>query len=218
MQNSLLATKFCQSHLDFEVTVRNKVTITIKDGKYKGDFISFNNLSEKLEHFAIGFGDWHNQEAPLVRLHSECITGDAFYSTRCDCGKQLDEAIEKVAEQGGIILYLRQEGRGIGLYNKIDAYELQMKGHDTYEANRMLNFPDDMRSYVCAAEMLHALSISRIRLLSNNPKKTSELRELGIEIRETEKTGVYMTKDNFVYLLAKSKITSHNISLEGLIQ
>jgi len=197
--------------------VRNKVKIPIKDGKIEGEFISFSNLSEKNEHFAIGFGDWRNQKLPLVRVHSECLTGDTFYSTRCDCGKQLDEAIEKMAIQGGLILYLRQEGRGIGFYNKIDTYELQIKGHDTYEANRLLNFPNDMRSYVCAAEMLGALEIKRIRLLSNNPQKTSELIDFGIEVSSTEKTGVFLTKDNFVYLLAKSKITSHDISLEGLI-
>lgn len=214
MESSVLATQCNNAPTGQAAEVRNCVTFPIKDGKYEGEFISFGHLSEEAEHFAIGFGNWREQDAPLVRLHSECITGDSFASSRCDCGKQLDEAIEKMAAQGGIILYLRQEGRGIGLYNKIDAYELQMQGYNTYEANRMLNFPDDMRSYVCAAEMLHALDLTRIRLLSNNPKKTSELQERGIEICETEKTGVYITNENFVYLLAKSRITSHNIALD----
>jgi GTP cyclohydrolase II len=186
------------------------------NGEYEGEFISFLNLSEKNEHIAIGFGNWRDQESPLVRVHSECLTGDAFYSTRCDCGKQLDEAMRKMATRGGIIIYMRQEGRGIGLYNKIDAYELQLDGYDTYAANRALNFPDDLRSYVCAAEMLKALGVNKIRLLSNNPIKSAELEELGIDVCEKEPTGVYSTKDNLVYLLAKSTVTSHTISLEGI--
>lgn len=197
--------------------VRNSVKVPVKDGDHTGTFFSFSELSESHEHFAIGFGDWHEQEAPLIRVHSECITGDMFYSTRCDCGKQLDEAIEKMAEEGGIILYLRQEGRGIGLYNKIDAYDLQSQGFNTYEANRMLNLPDDMRSYVCAAEMLKALNIKKIRLLSNNPKKANELQEEGIEIEKKVKTGVFVNKDNLIYLLAKSTITSHSIYLDKQI-
>lgn len=218
MQNGMLARECDVLAVKQSVTIRNRVKIPIKNGNLIGEFISFHNLSEPLEHFAIGFGAWETQSAPLVRVHSECITGDTFYSTRCDCGKQLDEAMELTAKQGGVIIYLRQEGRGIGLFNKIDAYELQMQGYNTYEANRMLDFPDDMRSYVCAAEMLGALSISTIRLLSNNPKKASDLVELGIDVAETKRTGVFSTKDNLAYLLAKSQLTHHNIHLDGIKQ
>lgn len=218
MQNGMLARKCDVLKAKNPVTVRNRVKIPIKDGNLMGEFISFNNLSEPLEHFAIGFGEWSEQDAPLVRVHSECITGDTFQSSRCDCGKQLNEAIESTAKQGGLIIYLRQEGRGIGLFNKIDAYELQIRGYDTYEANRILNFPDDMRTYVCAAEMLGALSINKICLLSNNPKKASELVELGIEVTETQKTGVYTTEYNLAYLLAKRQLTHHNIYIDGIQQ
>lgn len=198
-----------------EASVREMVKIPIKDGRYVADFITFHDLVGTDEHFAIGLGDWQNQEEPLVRIHSECLTGDTFGSTRCDCGKQLDEGLEKINAEGGLILYLRQEGRGIGLYNKLDAYKLQDKGYDTYEANQMLNFPDDMRSYVSAAQMLLALNIDRVHLLSNNPKKAQELSDLGIDIVNTKNTGVFANKDNMLYLLAKRFKTFHSIDLEG---
>lgn len=218
MQNGMLARK-CEVMTDKNpVTVRNRVKIPIKDGNLIGEFISFNNLSEPLEHFAIGFGNWEEQEVPLVRVHSECITGDTFQSSRCDCGKQLNEAMESTAKQGGLIIYLRQEGRGIGLFNKIDAYELQIRGYDTYEANRLLNFPDDMRTYICAAEMLRALSIKKICLLSNNPKKSAELIELGIDVAETRTTGVYTNEYNLAYLLAKRQLTHHNLYIDEIQQ
>jgi GTP cyclohydrolase II len=215
MTGSRLADTCCELSCQQTASVRNIVTIPIKDGLYQGEFISFHDLVDDQEHFAIGFGDWRKKKNPLVRVHSECITGDTFYSTRCDCGKQLDEAIERTAKEGGLILYLRQEGRGIGLYNKIDAYDLQAQGFNTYEANRKLNLPDDMRNYLCAAQMLNAMGITSIRLLSNNPKKTLELEAHGIKVVKTEKTGVFMTKENYFYLLAKSHITSHDITLEG---
>lgn len=196
-------------------TIREMVKIPIKGGKYTADFITFHNLADNEEHFAIGLGPWQSQKEPLVRVHSECLTGDTFGSMRCDCGPQLDESLDRANEQGGIILYLRQEGRGIGLYNKLDAYRLQDEGYDTYEANQKLNFPDDMRTYVSAAQMLVALGIKRVTLLSNNPKKSKELSDLGIEVVNTRNTGVFVNEDNLVYLLAKRIKTSHNINLEG---
>ena len=113
---------------------------------------------------------------PLVRPHSECLTGDVFGSQRCDCGPQLREAVERIAEAGGYLLYLRQEGRGIGLYAKLDAYALQDTGLDTYEANVALGHGEDERSYLVAAQMLHALGVSRVALLSNNPDKARAAR------------------------------------------
>ena len=116
---------------------------------------------------------------PLVRLHSECLTGDVFGSQRCDCGPQLREAIERITERGGYVLYLRQEGRGIGLYAKLDAYALQDAGLDTYQANLALGHAEDERDYTPAAQMLLALGASRVALLTNNPDKVEQLRDLG---------------------------------------
>ena len=151
---------------------------------FLADLLSFNGLESGKEHVAVIFRDADKLESvPLVRMHSECLTGDVFHSSRCDCGEQLDETINKMGEQGGVILYLRQEGRGIGLYNKIDAYELQSQGMNTYEANNHLGFGDDLRVFTEAALMLKALGLSTIRLVTNNPKKIRELEENGITIR-----------------------------------
>ena len=121
---------------------------------------------------------------PLVRLHSECLTGDVFGSERCDCGPQLREGVEAVAATGGFLLYLRQEGRGIGLYAKLDAYALQDTGMDTYEANLALGHGEDERDYTAAAQMLSALGANSIRLLSNNPDKAAQLTAHGISVSE----------------------------------
>ena len=151
-----------KANIPFKVSIRNEVKIPILNGKVIGTFITFKNLSDKKEHIAIALGNWQNNRTPLVRIHSECMTGDLFGSTRCDCGHQLEEGIARIEEEGGFILYLRQEGRGIGLYNKLDAYKLQDAGYDTFEANKKLNFPDDLRDYHCAQEMLSALNINEI--------------------------------------------------------
>ena len=134
--------------------VRTSVAIPIRDG-IRVRFVTFDGLANQGEHFALCFGDLADLgTAPLVRMHSECVTGDVFGSLRCDCGAQLDRSIETLHAQGGILLYLRQEGRGLGLLAKLDAYELQDRGLDTFDANRALLHPDDARNYVCGAEML----------------------------------------------------------------
>jgi GTP cyclohydrolase II len=195
-------------------TVRKSVSIPIHGGY--GTFITFHGLKDAGEHVAIAFGNWKDQQNPIVRIHSECLTGDIFGSGKCDCGDQLAEAISKMQSQGGILLYLRQEGRGIGLYNKLDAYELQSQGYDTYEANRALGLKEDLRDYEVAAQMLQALGKKSITLLSNNPDKMQQLERFGIEIARTQSTQVYLKPGNAHYLVAKVVKTKHTLNLGKL--
>jgi GTP cyclohydrolase II len=165
------------------------------------------------EHFLVALGPYQEQETALVRIHSECITGDLFGSERCDCGPQLNEAIQLLDEEGGYLVYLRQEGRGIGLYAKLDAYVLQDQGLDTYEANRHLNYPEDLRNYRPAAEMLRAIGVTRVRLLTNNPQKVEHLRAGGVEVVEVVPTGVFLTEVNRRYLRTKVLRAQHTLRL-----
>jgi GTP cyclohydrolase II len=153
---------------------------------------------------------------PLVRPHSECLTGDVFGSARCDCGPQLAEAVRRISATGGYLLYLRQEGRGIGLYNKLDAYALQDRGMDTYEANAALGLPEDGRDYTAAAQMLRALGIDTLDLLSHNPDKAGHLDGLGITVGTRVPTGVFTTAHNVRYLRAKAVRTRHTLPLAEL--
>ncbi len=193
--------------------VRNKVIIPLekKGGSVDATFISFDGLVDGKEHIAIGLGDFENVKSPLVRLHSECLTGDVFASQRCDCGDQLHEAIELIEKEGGYILYLRQEGRGIGLYNKLDAYSLQLEGYDTFEANQQLGFEDDLRDFEVAAQMLHSLELTNLRLLSNNPDKVKQLEQYNIHVCEMVTTGAYISAGNHSYLKAKVDKANHQI-------
>ncbi|MCG6215055.1 GTP cyclohydrolase II [Vibrio furnissii] len=178
------------------------------------EILSFRGLKTDKEHVAVIFKSADKtQEVPLVRMHSECLTGDVFHSSRCDCGEQLEETIAKMGEHGGIILYLRQEGRGIGLYNKIDAYRLQSQGMDTYQANNHLGFSDDLRDFAEAAQMLNALNVNQIRLVTNNPKKIRELKEYGIEIVEVVHTAAHIKSGNENYLKAKVAHGKHQLKL-----
>jgi len=178
------------------------------------EILSFKGLKTDKEHVAVIFKSADKtQEIPLVRMHSECLTGDVFHSSRCDCGEQLEETITKMGEHGGIILYLRQEGRGIGLYNKIDAYRLQSQGMNTYEANNHLGFGDDLRDFTEAAQMLKALNVTKIRLVTNNPKKIRELKEYGIEIVEVVHTAAHIKSGNENYLKAKVSHGKHQLKL-----
>lgn len=174
------------------------------------EMISFSNLSDGKEHIVLAFGDWQNSSAPNVRLHSECLTGDVFGSQRCDCGHQLHEAMKRFSKSSGLIVYLRQEGRGIGLKNKLRAYRLQDQGFDTYEANRQLGYGADERSFVVAAEMLKALGIHSIRLLSNNPKKERELEQNGLHVVHRIFTHTYVCEHNRKYLQAKKQHGGHD--------
>jgi GTP cyclohydrolase II len=175
--------------------------------------ITFDGLIDKQEHLAILFGELREGVPPLVRLHSECLTGDVFGSARCDCGPQLRESLETMARTGGLILYLRQEGRGIGLYNKLKAYQIQDQGYDTFEANRVLLFDDDPRDYAPAAQMLLALGVRELRLLSNNPQKAQQLIAHGLVVAEQIATGTFATTENLRYLQAKVRHAGHRIKL-----
>lgn len=176
------------------------------DGGIAARIASFDNLPDAGEHIALLFGDWRDQAAPLVRLHSECLTGDVFGSAHCDCGDQLRESRARLAREDGILLYLRQEGRGIGLYNKIDAYRAQHDySLDTFAANRHIGFADDPRNFAVAADMLKALGIGRIRLITNNPEKAASLRANAIAVAEIIPTGRYEKPHNRRYLETKRK-------------
>jgi GTP cyclohydrolase II len=164
--------------------------------------VTFDGLADGREHLALRLGPAVRDE-PLVRVHSECLTGDVLGSARCDCGPQLRESVERIAAAGGYLLYLRQEGRGIGLYAKLDAYALQDGGLDTYEANLALGYGEDERDYTVAAQMLEALGEQRVALLSNNPDKADQLTALGIEVARQVPTAVHRSASNARYLEAK---------------
>lgn len=201
-------------------TVRSHVSVPLRFADGYGtsaDVMTFHGLVDGREHLLLALGDWERAlldgAAPLVRLHSECLTGDVFGSERCDCGPQLREAVERIAAAGGFLLYLRQEGRGIGLYSKLDAYSLQDQGLDTYDANLALGHGADERDYAAAAQMLNALGATSVRLLSNNPDKAAQLDALGIAISEKIPTAVHLSDANSRYLAAKRDRTAHTLEL-----
>jgi len=206
-------------------TIRTQLELPLRftDG-YTTDarVFSFDGLVDGGEHLAFALGDrtiLHPEDAArvsLIRPHSECLTGDVFGSERCDCGAQLREAVERIAAAGGYLLYLRQEGRGIGLYSKLEAYALQEHGVDTYDANLALGHDEDERSYVAAAQMLHALGVSRVALLSNNPDKALQLRSCGVTVVEQVPTGVHVSAANHRYLETKARRGGHTLELPNV--
>ena len=199
----------------------NSDSIVLKGTEVKlpteyGDFnlIPFIQKSNGLEHVAITKGTWTQEENVLVRVHSSCVTGDIFGSFRCDCGDQLHEAMKMVQKKGqGAIIYLNQEGRGIGLYNKMKAYKLQEEGRDTVEANVELGFQDDERDYGVGAGMLHALGIRNIRLITNNPVKKAGLEGYGMTIVETIQLEIPSNKHNQFYLETKRDKMGHFLNI-----
>ena len=173
----------------------------------------FHDAETGFDHVALTLGEMEGPDPVLVRMHSECLTGDAFSSARCDCGPQLDAALKTIQEHGwGCLLYLRQEGRGIGLHAKIQAYNLQDKGADTLDANLMLGHPADARDYRIAADMLRAVGIRDVCLLTNNPDKVSSLQDLGITVSQRTPLIVGVGEENRAYLETKANRMGHAIS------
>ncbi len=183
-----------------------------------GEFrlIGYTNAVDKAEHVALVMGEPDAERPCLVRVHSECLTGDVFTSRRCDCGSQLHAAMRQVSEAGeGVILYLRQEGRGIGLLNKLKAYNLQDAGHDTVEANVKLGFKADLRDYGIGAQILRDLGLRRLKLLTNNPKKIIALDGYGLEVSERVQLQAGAHEDNIAYLTTKRDRMGHMLDVKG---
>ena len=204
-------------------TIRTHVSVPLRfaDGYATvARLFTFDGLIDGQENLAFGLGDraapltsGDAGRVPLVRPHSECLTGDAFGSQRCDCGQQLREAVQRIADSGGYLLYLRQEGRGIGLYAKLDAYALQDTGLDTYEANIALGHREDERSYLAAAQMLAALGVTEIALLSNNPDKALQLHRFGVNVSARVPTEVHLSDANARYLATKAARGAHTLDV-----
>ena len=192
------------------VTREVEVVLPTKFGDFK--MAAFSDEIEKKEYIAVFKGDLQGKEDVLVRLHSECLTGDVFGSKRCDCGEQLQKSLESINEKGeGLLIYLRQEGRGIGIYNKLKAYNLQDQGHDTVEANHLLGFKDDLRDFAVAAQIIKDFEIKSINILTNNPKKIESLEKYGINVKERIDSETEPTAENKKYLETKRDKMGHYI-------
>lgn len=194
---------------------KEKLILRVEDTKLPtqfGDFtaIAYESLLDGKEHLALVKGQWEQDEPILVRVHSECLTGDVFGSNRCDCGEQLQTALSMIEKEGkGVFLYMRQEGRGIGLVNKIRAYKLQDNGRDTVQANLDLGFPEDLRDYGIGAQILVDLGVKKMRMMTNNPKKIKGLEGYGMEVVERVPIEMPVKEENRRYLQTKKDKMGH---------
>ncbi|MEP6926502.1 MAG: bifunctional 3,4-dihydroxy-2-butanone-4-phosphate synthase/GTP cyclohydrolase II [Ginsengibacter sp.] len=204
--------------LKMETLIKEDVRVKMPTKFGTFELIAYKQLNTGEEHMALKKGDWKKDEAVLVRVHSSCMTGDILGSLRCDCGEQLHAAMKMVEAEGkGVVLYMNQEGRGIGLLNKLRAYKLQEEGRDTVEANLELGFGMDDRDYGVGAQILRELGISKIKLISNNPKKRAGLLGYGLEIVETVPIEIKPNSHNEKYLITKRDKLGHKILQTGKI-
>lgn len=195
------------------IEVGNKVDMPTKYGHFK--LVPFRQVSNGLEHIALIKGEWREDEPILVRVHSSCATGDILGSKRCDCGEQLHKAMQMIENEGkGVLIYMQQEGRGIGLMNKIAAYKLQEEGYDTVDANVHLGFKPDERDYGCGAQMLRKLGVHKMRLMTNNPVKRVGLEAYGLEIVENVPIEVTPNEYDYKYLRTKKERMGHTLNLK----
>lgn len=195
------------------IKVGNKVSLPTEYGTFR--LIPFLQKSNGLEHMALVKGEWNEDEPVLVRVHSSCATGDILGSKRCDCGAQLHKAMQMIEKEGkGVLIYMQQEGRGIGLMNKIAAYKLQEEGLDTVEANIHLGFKPDERDYGCGAQMLRHLGVHKMRLMTNNPTKRVGLEAYGLEIVENVPIEIAPNEYDYNYLKTKKERMGHNLHID----
>lgn len=204
-------------HDGLEIEVYARAKLPTRHGAF--EIVAFRNNKDGKDHVAIVKGDVVGRRAVPSRVHSECLTGDVFGSLKCDCRDQLEAAIDRIASREvGIILYMRQEGRGIGLANKVKAYSLQDRGFDTVEANLHLGFDDDLREYDVAAGMFHLLGVQSISIATNNPKKIDGLRNHGVIIESRSAIEAEPNKHNRFYLETKKAKSGHMLSLNDLLE
>jgi len=198
--------------LDKESLIKREISVSMPTTWGDFDLVAYKHIEDGQEHLALIKGTWTEDEAVLVRVHSSCLTGDIFGSCRCDCGEQLHKAMQIIEKEGkGIIVYMNQEGRGIGLLNKLKAYKLQENGLDTVEANLQLGFEMDQRDYGLGAQILRDLGVRKMRLISNNPKKRSGLIGYGLEIVDNVSLKIVPNKHNQSYLNTKKEKMGHEL-------
>ncbi|MBE0408906.1 MAG: GTP cyclohydrolase II [Anaerolineales bacterium] len=198
-----------------KISIKRLVTTRIPTNSGEFQLYLYKNNRDEKEHMALVIGKVESAENVLVRVHSECFTGEVLGSLRCDCGEQIQSAMERISSAGlGVLIYLRQEGRGIGLLDKLHAYNLQDLGYDTIDANLALGHQADERDYTIAASILHDLGILSVQLLTNNPWKLEELRQLGIPVNKRVSLQPTITPDNIDYLTSKVKRMNHLMDLQ----